>query len=133
MLCKHKTDFLVFLLTDVTFGTFLGYLLSMTAQQAEMLALGQVPELTFEWRLRMAMKQAGMTQPDLAEAIGMTSRTVDRWLNRGATPRRGQIMACALATGVPVIWLEKGIDPTRDESGQSDLLPRLDSNQEPSD
>lgn len=81
----------------------------------------------------MAMKQAGMTQPELAEAIGMTSRTVDRWLNRGATPRRGQIMACALATGVPVIWLEKGIDPSQSDLGQLEKLPRLDSNQEPSD
>ncbi|WP_369290572.1 helix-turn-helix domain-containing protein [Propionimicrobium lymphophilum] len=105
----------------------------MTAQTVEMMTLGQVPELTFEWRLRMAMKQAGMTQNDLADAIGMQQRTVDRWLNRGVTPKRGQIMACALATGVPVVWLDKGIDPSQVDSDLSDQLPRLDSNQEPSD
>ncbi|EPD31906.1 hypothetical protein HMPREF9306_01462 [Propionimicrobium lymphophilum ACS-093-V-SCH5] len=94
---------------------------------------GLVPQLTVSWRLRMAMEQAGMTQGDLAEAIGTARKTVGRWIAGNIRPPRGQLMACAMATGVPYVWLDKGIDPSQVDSGLSDQLPRLDSNQEPSD
>lgn len=81
----------------------------------------------------MAMEQADMTQDDLSKAIGVSSKSINRWITGKIEPPRGRLMACAMATGVPFIWLERGIDPSQIDSDLSDQLPRLDSNQEPSD
>lgn len=94
---------------------------------------GVVPQVTVSWRLRMAMEQADMTQDDLSKAIGVSSKSINRWITGKIEPPRGRLMACAMATGVPYVWLDKGIDPSQGDSGLLDQLPRLDSNQEPSD
>ncbi|EPD33786.1 hypothetical protein HMPREF9306_00200 [Propionimicrobium lymphophilum ACS-093-V-SCH5] len=82
--------------------------------------MGKVPELTFDWRLKMACAQADMTQAELAEKLGVNAATISRWISGDSRPRRHQIMACAMATGVPFTWLETGKAPA-DKPEPSDM------------
>ncbi len=89
----------------------------MTAQHLEIANLGQIPELTFDWRLKMACAQAGITQAELASSLGVNPATISRWISGDNMPRRPQMIACALALGVPFTWLETGQAPAEPEPG----------------
>ena len=91
----------------------------MTLQRFEQGEIGEIPPLTFDWRLRMSLEKAGMRQSDLADTLGLNRGTVSRWIN-GEKPRRAQVMACALALGVPFSWLDTGKAPA-DKPEPSDM------------
>ena len=71
-----------------------------------------VPPLTLGWRLKMALDMAGISNAQMAEALGVNRATISRWMaDRGAPPRRGYIVAWSNETRVGLHWLESGVMP----------------------
>lgn len=91
---------------------------------SELVEVGQVPVWTVADRIRKARESAGMSQTDLANVTSISRRSLSSYEASATTPRRPQLVVIALATGVPVAWLDKGTmpDPVR---------PRQDSNLQP--
>jgi transcriptional regulator with XRE-family HTH domain len=81
--------------------------------------IGHIPERTIGRRLRDAREDTGMSQSEFAEATGMSRRTITRM--EQATDitglRKPALMAWAMATGVPLSWLQTGLVPA---SGDDD-------------
>jgi transcriptional regulator with XRE-family HTH domain len=108
----------------------------MTTQRHE-----RIPEWTQGDRLRKARSTTGKTVAEFAEHIGVSDRTINHAENDKRGVRKITLNAWSLATGVPVNWLVTG--EVDDDNGPDDgatvtgpaggPLPRLDSNQEPSD
>lgn len=73
-----------------------------------------IPRWTFADRLRKAREDAGYRQAELAERIGISTRSVGKYESGAADPRRPTILSWAIATGVPVEWLTEGQDTTDD-------------------
>lgn len=67
-----------------------------------------VPQWTFTDRLRKAREQAGMTQQDLATAIGVTKQTISR-AERGDGITHRTLLQWAAATRVPFDWINAGL------------------------
>lgn len=80
---------------------------------------GTVPQFTVGDRLRKAREVSGMDQGELAEAMGVSRKTIGNNESGGVTPRKIVIRAWALATGVDAEWLETGeiSDPGPDGGG----------------
>lgn len=69
----------------------------------------------FNERLRTALKEAGMTQLQLAEAAGVSTQTVGSWVAGRMEPRPRHIKAIAEIIGVDRGWLltgSQGLDET---------------------
>lgn len=94
-------------------------------------------------RLAKAMRVRGLTNDDMAEALGVSSNTIGNYTS-GRTTRISKLAMkeWAVRTGVPLQWLETGVfpddrpeaqkkAPTPKGGGQS-YTPR-DSNPEPTD
>ena len=95
---------------------------------------GQVPEITLRHRLMIARLETGMSQSDLAHAIGVSRTSISNAESGTVTPRRIVVNAWALATGVPVSWLLKGETPAGPEGpDEGPECARRDSNPKPSD
>lgn len=98
--------------------------------------VGGIPEWTQSDRLRKARMLTGHSTKAFAEKIGVSQKTVNNAESGNHAVRKIVMNAWALATGVPVEWLETGKAPTSDSPptpGPGSELPRLDSNQQPSD
>lgn len=93
--------------------------------------------------LRLARIKAGLEQDEMAEILGVSSSTISNWETGRTTPKPPFINAWAQITGYNTTSLMgAGVAGTskRDRSGADtstkgtvSQLPRLDSNQEPSD
>jgi transcriptional regulator with XRE-family HTH domain len=59
--------------------------------------------------MRKALRESGMRAQDAADAMELSRETVSLWLNGKRRPNRGQLIAFAHVTGVPLEWLEQGI------------------------
>ena len=90
-----------------------------------------VPPLTLGWRLQMALRQASVSVQEMADELGMARSSVSRWLSDRGTPRAIFVKAWAMRTGVPYEWLWTG-QVNLGAPGGEGLLPRLESNQQPS-
>ena len=67
---------------------------------------------TLQDRMLKALHFAGKSNQDIAHDLGVHRNTIANYLG-GRTPiDRRTIMAWALATGVPVDWLESGKEPS---------------------
>lgn len=76
---------------------------------------GVVPEWTRGDRLRKARTLTGLTTRDFAERIGVSQKTVtDAENDKRQSVRKIVLNAWSLATGVPVAWLETGIEAGHD-------------------
>ncbi|WP_280317344.1 helix-turn-helix transcriptional regulator [Nocardia wallacei] len=95
--------------------------------------VGRVPEIRLHHRLRIARETAGLEQGQLAELMGVSRNSVSNAESGKHTPRKILVNAWALATGVPVSWLETGNAPRPDDPDEGYVLPHLDSNQKPAD
>src|SRR5690606_22284248 len=95
----------------------------------------RVPEIKIHHRFRIAREAAGLEQGQLAKAIGVSRTSISNAELGKHSPRKIMINAWAMATGVPVEWLETGKAPRPDGpgEGQDGALPHLDSNQKPAD
>lgn len=67
-----------------------------------------VPTFDQADRLAKARKHAGMDQAGLADAIGISRNSVGNYESGKTAPRPIVLRAWAMATGVPVEWLEHG-------------------------
>lgn len=67
---------------------------------------GNEPEILVRHRLRIAREHAGLEQDELAERIGVSRNTVGNAEKGRVQPRKITLNAWALATGVPVSWIE---------------------------
>lgn len=64
-----------------------------------------------------------MSVQDMADYLGVSRATLSRWMaDKGAPPRRAYIAQWALATDVPIEWLEKGEEPHDPSDGDSTLV-----------
>jgi transcriptional regulator with XRE-family HTH domain len=68
----------------------------------------RVPVFTIADRLRKAREEAGLAQHELAEAMGASRGTVSNYELGVYPPKRPVLLAWAMATGVPLEWLETG-------------------------
>ncbi|MGP3708535.1 helix-turn-helix domain-containing protein, partial [Gordonia paraffinivorans] len=95
---------------------------------------GRIPEIGVHHRLRIARETAKLSQQELADAIGISRQSVSNTESGSSKPRKITLNAWALATGVPVSWLEKGETPAGpngpDEGGG---CPHQGSNLGPAD
>lgn len=89
----------------------------MTSQRAE-----RIPQWTMGDRLRKAREEAGYGQRDFAAHIGISHQTVTNAEKGHRAVRKITLNAWAVATDVPVEWLEHGIVPTDDD--QPSILAR---------
>lgn len=72
---------------------------------------GKIPQILMRHRLRIAREAAGLEQADLAGLMGVSRNTVGNAESGKTDPRKIVLNAWALATGVPVSWLERGESP----------------------
>lgn len=92
-------------------------MLAMSSEISE-----RIPSLTLGWRLKMALATGDRKAGEMAEALGVDSSTVSRWMaDKGAPPRAAFINQWALLTGVDPGWLRSGISavPTPPGDGES--------------
>lgn len=83
---------------------------------------GRIPALTLGWRLQMALGE--ISAQEMADNLGVSRATVSRWMHdKGAPPRRAYIAQWAMATGVPVEWLEHGNAPQPGRPGGEQWAP----------
>lgn len=71
------------------------------------------PELAFDKadRMRRALRVAEVGVGEMADYLEVSRNTVTAWINGRNEPRRRDLAAFALRTGVPVVWLETGEAP----------------------
>ncbi|MDD9221541.1 XRE family transcriptional regulator [Enterobacter kobei] len=77
---------------------------------------------TFSERLNLAMKEAGVTQGALANAVGMAQPSVWKLVSGGGKGSRKTVQI-AQVLGVRPDWLADGIGPMRDDGQQPMALP----------
>lgn len=68
----------------------------------------RIPAFTLGDRLRKARELTEMTTRDFAAQIGVSQKTISDAENDRRAPRRITLLAYAMATGVPLEWLETG-------------------------
>lgn len=95
------------------------------------------PDWTLGDRIRMARGMVDMTQGAFATAIKVAEGSLAAWETDRSQPRNVVAVAkrIEMLTSIPASWilgLDSGPNPSPGGGGSS-LLPRLDSNQEPSD
>ena len=81
--------------------------------------IGHIPTWTRADRLRKALEVAGLDQTALGQRLGVSRGTVSNAERGTVEPRRAVIMAWAMATGVPLHWIETGETPSPGGEGVS--------------
>jgi transcriptional regulator with XRE-family HTH domain len=71
----------------------------------------RIPEWTRGDRFRKARSMTGLTVQEFAGRIGISPKSVNNYEGDKVEPRKIVLNAWALATGVPVEWLETGEVP----------------------
>lgn len=72
---------------------------------------GTIPEWTVGDRLRKAREMTGLDQRQFAMHTGLSRGTVNNYEGGKVEPRRPSLILWAMATGVPVTWIETGCTP----------------------
>jgi transcriptional regulator with XRE-family HTH domain len=70
-----------------------------------------IPRWTLGDRLRKARTAAGFEREDFAEIFGCTPKTVGNYENGRTRAPKLVIREYALRCGVPIAWLESGVEP----------------------
>jgi transcriptional regulator with XRE-family HTH domain len=83
----------------------------------------KLPVFTARDRLVKAREFAGMTQADMADAIGKGVRSIARY-ESSDTPPHTIVLAYAYATGVPAWWIEHGDEDEEDGKGARPVTQR---------
>lgn len=60
--------------------------------------------------MRKAREAAGVGSAEMAAELGVEPGSISRWERRGFKPRRQTLLAYALRCGVPIEWLEHGVE-----------------------
>ncbi|ARU50165.1 hypothetical protein CBR64_00160 [Cellulosimicrobium cellulans] len=80
----------------------------MSTPRPALAVAGNIPQFVLSDRLRKARESAEMTQTELADVIGISRRSVSYYESGESAPKRPQLIAWAMATGVSLSWLETG-------------------------
>jgi len=59
-------------------------------------------------RMGKALRRAGVSHGEMADYLGVTTRTVSRWIYSQSVPGVGMLRLWAIRTGVPLEWLQTG-------------------------
>ena len=78
-----------------------------------------IPRFEVPDRLRKAREVTGLDQAAFAEEIGVSRGTVRNYETGRSRPRKVVLIAWSLRTGVPIEWLEHGIEPAPDGPGDA--------------
>ena len=86
-------------------------------------------------RMRKALRVADLGVTQMAEYLDVSRNSVGNWINGRIVPTTQTLRLWAMRTGVPFEWLRDGQSPrpVGPGGGSAVVLPRLDSNQQPSD
>ena len=86
---------------------------------------GTIPSFTVADRLRKAREVTGMDQTEFAEHAGLSRAGVSNAERGESTPRRSTLKLWALASGVPLYWIETGNEeaPSPGGDGASGARP----------
>ena len=90
---------------------------SKLAHMTSAYEFGKIPEIGVHHRLRIAREFAGLEQSELAEAMGISRQSISSAEAGRTRPRKITLNAWALATGVPVTWLQTGEAPADPDGG----------------
>ena len=102
----------------------------MTTQAHEQ----RIPEFTQADRLRKSRELTGLNSYDFAEKVGVSQKSINNAESGRTQPRKILLNAWALATGVPLEWLETGQAPRpQPHPGGGKGRARHDSNVRPRD
>lgn len=75
-------------------------------------------------RLLGTRREAGLSQSELAERLGVDRSTVVRWELGQVEPKRRDVSAWALATGYDAEWLWSGDDSPDPDPGRNPAFTR---------
>lgn len=82
----------------------------------------QAPTWTLGDRLVKARNVAGLKQAEMAARLGIGRRSITRYEEGVAIPKRAIILAWSSVTGVPLWWLD-GSEPPEDTVTHRELFP----------
>lgn len=86
---------------------------------------GSVPRFEMRHRLALALEWGHASVAEMADELGVHRNTVSRYLNDPeARVTRGTMRVWALRTGVPLEWIQYGIEPTANEPVAAPNKPR---------
>lgn len=71
--------------------------------------------------MEIALEWADLGKQEMADHLGIARHTVTNYLSGRTTPTRSTLIAWALRTGVPLEWIEHGVEPSDRGDGGSDL------------
>lgn len=92
-----------------------------------------IPHWTQGDRLRKARSLTGLTSRQFAERLGVSLNTIVNAEGDKRKVRRITLLAWAMATGVPVEWLETGVVPPAGGPREPDGWAPWGSNPQPTD
>lgn len=69
------------------------------------------PEWDMADRLAKSLRVARVSSAEMAEYLEVHRNTVSSWLNGRSAPKRPQLIAWALRTGLAYDWIKDGVDP----------------------
>jgi transcriptional regulator with XRE-family HTH domain len=75
------------------------------------------PKWDLSDRLNKALRHSGKSTQQMADELGVHRNTISNYTSGRKQPDRRTILAWAVATGVPVVWLETG--EAADDQGPS--------------
>lgn len=88
-------------------------------EQHQMTLPGLTPQWTLGDRLRKAREIAGLSQGEMAEAIGIARNSVGRYESGSFDPSRPVLIAWAFRTGVALDWIMAGVTGATAHSSSS--------------
>ena len=80
---------------------------------------GTIPSFTVADRLRKAREVTGLDQAEFADRAGLSRTGVSKAERGESAPRRSTLKLWALASGVPLLWIETGEAPSPGGDGAS--------------
>ena len=96
----------------------------------------RIPQWNMQDRMLKALHSAGLSIADAAEYFDVHRNTVSGWVHGRIKPDTRTIRLWAIYTNVPLEWLRDGTEPPAGPDGPDGggglLLPRMDSNHQPS-
>jgi transcriptional regulator with XRE-family HTH domain len=78
------------------------------------------PQMDYALLYERARKAAGMTQQDLSDELGVGVQTIKRVESGKRIPKRGELIAVAVVTGVPLSFFSEDAAAT-----QLEILARI--------
>lgn len=83
-----------------------------------------IPEFQLGDRMALALRSAGHSVQDAADYFGRTRGTIGNWINNRVQPSLADQRLWAMWTGVPLMWLQTGVAPHPEPSGEIDNVTR---------